>query len=183
MEASNYFTCIAYDTVDFLIQSKYVVFGIYLDVKNDVKSIVFNNETLPHIHIGALLEKEFLCSSRENCNVVLVMRIQDFSAGMRKLIESYTKTSVPLSGNIALSVNSAISSKNIDISSLRLIPKSIRAAQDECGVCAIGFAADKKDKNIVRKRILISPDKLLKKFFSIGLMEKMEGKNESHSRG
>ena len=46
METRNHFTCIAYDTVDFLIQSKYVFFGIYLEVGKNVQNIVFNRETL-----------------------------------------------------------------------------------------------------------------------------------------
>ncbi|MBO4439420.1 MAG: hypothetical protein J5798_08725, partial [Spirochaetaceae bacterium] len=70
MEARNHFTCIAYDTVDFLIQSKYVLFGIYLDIGKEGNNIVFNRETLPHIRIGHLLEQEFSCKSIEECNVV-----------------------------------------------------------------------------------------------------------------
>lgn len=164
MEAHNHFTCIAYDTIDFLIQSKYVIFGIYLDVEKDVKNIVFNRETLPHIHIGHLLEKEFMCSSLEDCNVVLVMKKNDFEKDVQKLIEDFTETAFPASGNLAISVNSSVSSKIIDMKSLRLIPSSIRERQNECGVCAIGFS--------MKKQILISPDNLLKKFFSVGLIKK-----------
>ena len=175
MEATNYFTCIAYDTVDFLIQSKYVVFGIYLDVKKDVKNIVFNNETLPHIHIGSLLEKDFMCRTNEECNEVLVMRMSDFPDDVMDMVEDYTDTIFPSSGNFAISVNTEISSKNVDLATLRLIPKSIRAALNECGVSAIGFEADSKNKKNIRRQILISPDKLLRKFFSSELMKDNEG--------
>ena len=126
MEAHNHFTCIAYDTIDFLIQSKYVIFGIYLDVEKDVKNIVFNRETLPHIHIGHLLEKEFGCKSLEDCNVVLVMKKQNFATDVQKMIEDFTETAFPASGNLAVSVNSSVASKIMDIKNLHLIPASGR---------------------------------------------------------
>lgn len=171
MEAHKHFTCIAYDTVDFLIQSEYVVFGIYLAVGKEVKNIVFNRETLPHVRIGHLLEKEFLCKSIENTNVVLVMKMQDFAQDVQRSIVNYTETAFPASGNLALSVNSSVSSRVMDISGLRLIPQSIRPRQTECGVCAIGFQTDSKDKKFLRKQILISPDNLLQKFFAAGLIK------------
>ena len=133
MEAHNHFTCIAYDTVDFLIQSKHVLFGVFLDVEKDVKNIVFNRETLPHIHIGHLLEKEFGCSRIEDCNVVLVMRSQDFMSDVKQDIIDFTNTAFPASG--------------------------------------IGFSQGGKNGGILRKHILISPDRLLKKFFSSGLIK------------
>lgn len=178
MEAPNYFTCISYDTVDFLIQSKYVIFGIYLAVEKDIRHIDFNNEILPHVHIGSFLEKEFSCNSLETCNVVLVMKMQDFPEDIRYKIEKYTETPFPLSGNFALSVNSLITSSEIDISALRLMPKGIRERQKECGVCAIGFTSDKKQKNITRKQILLSLDNLLWKFFSDWLKDKNKGDEE-----
>ncbi len=171
MDSHNHFTCIAYDTVDFLIQSAYVLFGLFLDVEKDVKKIVFNRETLPHIHIGELLEKEFACTHTGDCNVVLVMRMQDFAKEVRKDIVEYTNTAFPASGNIALSVNTSISSKNIDISNLRLLPRGVREQQAKCGISAIGFSFGGKDGTLLRKQILISPDYLLKKFFSVGLLE------------
>ena len=164
MEARNHFTCIAFDSIDFLIQSKYVLFGIYQDVKTDVRNIVFNRETLPHIYIGSLLEEEFGCRSVEECRVVLVMNKKDFSQDVCKLIEDYSETAFPASGNIAISVNTSISSRIIDTKTLRLIPESIRVRMGECGVSAIGFT----DK----KQILIAPDNLLMKFFSVGLLKK-----------
>ena len=169
MEAHNHFTCIAYDSIDFLIQSKYVVFGIFLDVQKDVRNIVFNRETLPHIHIGSLLEKEFLCSSIEDCNVVLVMKMQDFAADVREEIVNYTNTAFPASGNIAISVNTAISSKSVNTESLHLLPQGIRERMNDSGISAIGFSAAKKG-NVLKKQILLSPDNLLKKFFSMGLL-------------
>ena len=170
MEAHNHFTCIAYDTVDFLIQSKYVIFGIYLDVGYNEKNILFNRETLPHIQIGSLLEKTFSCKTIEECNVVLVMKKNDFDADVQSLIVDYTDTAFPASGNLAISVNTSISSKIVDISSMRAIPQSIRVRQNESGICAIGFHEDEKNKLNLRKQILISPDNLLRKFFSAGLM-------------
>ena len=164
MEAHNHFTCIAYNNVDFLIQSKYVLFGIYLGEGEDDGNIVFNRETLPHIRIGHLLEKEFLCESMEGYNAVLVMNKRDFANDICKQIEDFTETAFPMSGNLAISVNSSVSSKIVDIETLRLIPQSIRERQLECGVCAIGFAN--------KKQILISPDNLLRKFFSAGLIKK-----------
>ena len=178
MEATEYFTCIAYDSVDFLIQSKYMVFGMYLDVAKNVRNIAFNEEILPHIHIGALLEKEFSCKSKENCGVILVMRMRDFAKDVRTLIATYTQTPFPASGNFAISVNSAISSRQVDISSLRLIPKSIRTAQTKCGVAAIGFLADEKDNRLMRKQILLSLDNLLRTFFSAGLINKNRGEKK-----
>ena len=170
MDSHNHFTCIAYDTVDFLIQSKHVLFGVFLDAEKNVRNIVFNRETLPHIHIGDLLEKEFGCLATDDCNVVLVMRIQDFMRDVKKDIVEYTDTAFPASGNIALSVNTSISSKVIDTSNLRLLPEGIREQQAKCGVSAIGFSSGGKDKTVLRKQILISPDHLLKKFFSSGLL-------------
>ncbi|WP_294430009.1 hypothetical protein [uncultured Treponema sp.] len=174
MEAHNYFTCIAYDSVDFLIQSKYVEFGIYIDARKDLPYIEFNDETLPHIHIGSLLETEFSCKAKENCNVVLVMKIQDFASGMKEAIEEFTETNFPMSGNFALSVTSSISSGQIDISALRLLPEGLRKDMLECGICALGFIPDENNKKLMRKQILISPDKLLRKFFSTGLLQKSE---------
>lgn len=171
MEAHNHFTCIAYDTVDFLIQSKYVGFGVYLAVDKDVKSIPFNRETLPHIHIGSLLEQTFGCKSIENCNVVLVLHMEDFARDVQEAIVSYTQTAFPASGNLALSVNTAISSKIIDISSLHLIPHGIRRMQSDCGINGIGFHKDPKNPDILRKQILLSPDLLLRKFFSNGFLK------------
>ena len=171
MEAHNHFTCIAYDTVEFLIQSKYVVSGVYLELENTVKNVLFNRETLPHIHIGSLLEEQFLCHSLENYNVVLIMNKRDFAKDVCRKITDYTTTAFPASGNLALSVNSSISSKIIDIASLRLIPESIRDRQAECGVCAIGFSTEGKIGQPFKKRLLISPDNLLRKFFATGLIK------------
>ena len=171
MEVHNHFTCIAYDTIDFLIQSKHVLFGVFLDVEKDVKNVVFNRETLPHIHIGHLLEKEFGCTHVEECNVVLVMRVQDFMKDVQQDIIDFTNTAFPASGNLAISVNTAISSRIVDISKLRLLPAGIREQQAKCGICGIGFAMGGKNGNILKKQILISPDSLLKKFFSVGLIK------------
>lgn len=175
MEALNYFTSIEYDTVDFLIQSKYVVFGLYLSVAGESKNIIFNREKLPHIAIGSYLENTFFCKSMESCNTVLIMRKNDFPVDVQNLIQRFTGTAFPLSGNFALSVNSLISSKNIDISMLRLLPESIRNVQKQCGVCAIGFTAAEKNKKS-RKQILLSPDNLLKKILA-GIHTSQTGDN------
>ncbi len=168
MEAHNHFTCIAYDTVDFLIPSKYVVSGIYSDLSIDKPNVMFNKETLPHMHIGNSLEKEFLCSSHETYKVILVMKKQDFSKDVLEKIVSLTDTAFPASGNLALSVNGSISSKVLDINTLHLMPGSIRARMWECGVCAMGFS----DSN--RKRILISPDLIMRKLFAAGMIKRPE---------
>ncbi|MBQ4378612.1 MAG: hypothetical protein II821_05380 [Treponema sp.] len=165
MEAPNYFTSIEYDTVDFLIQSKYVVFGLYLAVGNDEKNIVFNSEKLPHVYIGSYLENIFSCKSPETCNTVLIMRKNDFPHDVQNLIQSFTGTVFPLSGNFALSVNSLISSKDIDIKNLKMIPKSVRHVLNSGGICAIGFEGGTKDKP-ARKQILLSADSLLRKMLS-----------------
>lgn len=175
MEALNYFTCISYDNVDFLIQSKYIIFGIYLDVTADTGNIEFNREILPHIHIGTHLEKEFGCKAKENCNVVLVMKIQDFAADVRAKIEACTKTAFPRSGNFALSVSSSITNTQIDISNLHLIPKNMRAYMTNCGVCAISFIKQDDNKSSSRAQLLISPDSLLRKLFSAGLIKQTPG--------
>ena len=163
METSNHFTCISYDSVDFLIPSKYVLFGIYLAKDNDDKHIFFENETLPHIRIGNFLEENFDCKSIQECSVMMVMNKADFAKNVQKLIESYTETKFPASGNLAISVNSAITSKIIDIQSLKPLPKSIRPRQKKNGICAIAFLPDENKSQLERKQILISFDNLLLK--------------------
>ena len=166
MEAHNHFTCIAYSSVDFLVQSQYVVSGVYLHVPKNARNVVFNRETLPHIYIGDLLEREFLCQPLETYSVVLIMKQQDFVSDVCVKIADYTDTAFPASGNFALSVNGAISSKIIDVGSLRLMPSSIRGRMEECGICAVGFPG------MTHKQLLLSPDMLLRKFFAIGLLKK-----------
>lgn len=169
MKANNYFTCIAYNNVDFLIHSKYVVSGVYVDFhgaqSKELRNIVFNRETLPHIYIGDLLERTFGCAPIESYTTVLVMNGRDFSVDVCKKIEDFTETALPASGNFALSVNSSISSSLVDFSSLRLVPPSIRTKQNDCGVSAIGFT--KND----RKQFLIQADNLVRKFFTARLLE------------
>lgn len=174
MEAHNYFTCIAYDSVDFLIQSKYVVFGLYLAVESNAKNIIFNSEKLPHISLGSFLENTFSCKSLEDCTTVLIMRRSDFPADVQNEIQKYTGTAFPLSGNFALSVNSLISSKDIEISTLHLIPEGIRKMQNDCGICAIGFVLE-ENSNEITKRILLTPDNLLRKLLSCITMGEREG--------
>lgn len=164
METSNNFTCLSYDTVDFLIQSKYVLFGIYIGLKNEEKHINFEKELLPHINISHFLENRFSCRHVEDCNVMLVMQKDDFDIDLQKMIVDFTDTKFPASGNFAISVNSTVTSRIMDISLLRLIPRGIRLRQNECGICAIGFIQDSKNSLIQRNQILISPDNLLRKF-------------------
>ena len=163
METSNHFTCISYDSVDFLIPSKYVLFGIYLAKDNDEKHIFFENETLPHIRIGSFLESQFNCKSIQDCSVMLVMNKADFALNVQKLIVSYTETKFPASGNLAISVNSAVTSKIFDIEKLKPLPEGIRPRQKKNGICAIGFQNDSKNSRLERKQILISCDNLLLK--------------------
>ena len=161
METSNHFTCLSYDTVDFLIPSKYVLFGIYLSEADDVKHIFFENETLPLIRIGSFLEEKFNCKSIQECSVMLVMKKSDFIKKAQDLIVSYTETKFPASGNLAISVNSSVASKIIDISNLKPLPNGIRARQKKKGICAIGFQNNTNNLGIQRKQILISLDYLL----------------------
>ena len=156
METSNHFTCLTYDTIDFLILSKYVLFGIYIGTNSEGNRIDFENEVLPRLSIGAFLEKEFNCHHTEDCNVMLVMNKADFDEDLQKKIVDFTGTAFPATGNFAISVNSSVTSRIIDISFLRLIPEGIRKRTNECGISAIGFTE--------RRQILISPDNLLRSF-------------------
>lgn len=162
MEDSKQFTCISYNNIEFLIQNRYVLFGIYLQDLNESKSIDFENEVLPHIFIGHFLENNFLCKPSENCNVMLVMKKDDIDKKIQKLIVDFTGTKFPPSGNFAISVNSAVSSRIIDTTFLRLMPQGIRSLQKACGISAIGFQEN--------RQILISPDCLLRKLIKDGGM-------------
>ena len=154
MESSNQFTCLTYNTIDFLIQSKYILFGLYLKEPNTNKSAVFENEVLPHINIGPFLENQFMCKPTGESNTLLVMKKDDFDSDFQKLIVEYTGTAFPASGNFAISVNTAVSSRVMNIKILRLLPQGIRKAVNDYGVNAIAFAK--------RRQLLISPDNLLK---------------------
>lgn len=156
MEASNHFTCLSYDTIDFLILSKYVLFGIYIGNSDEGKRIDFENEVLPRLSIGNFLEKEFNCHHTEDCNVMLVMNKSDFDEDIQKKIVDFTGTAFPATGNFAVSVNTSLSSRIMDISSLRLIPAGIRKRMNDFGISAIGFAE--------RRQILLSPDNILRCF-------------------
>ena len=160
MEAANHFTCLAYDTIDFLIQSKFIIYGIYLPEACKDKNIIFESELLPHISLGEFLEKEFSCGNSEESNVMLVMKKDDFDADLQKKIAKVCQTEFPVSGNFALSVNSQVSSQIIDFSTLRLLPAGIRERMEECGISALGFLGDSHNKN--RRQILLSMDKVLK---------------------
>ena len=163
METSNHFTSLSYDTVDFLIPSQYVLFGIYLEKDNNEKNVLFEKETLPHINIGGFLEENFNCKSIQECSVMMVMNKDDFSTDVQKLIVSYTETEFPASGNLAVSVNSEVTSKIIDIQNLKPLPKGIRPGQKKNGICAIGFLPAENNTKLERKQILISFDNLLYK--------------------
>lgn len=156
METSNHFTCLSYDTIDFLILSKYVLFGIYIGTNDDGKRIDFENEVLPRLSIGTFLEREFGCQHKEECNVMLIMNKSDFDEEIQKKIVDYTETAFPATGNFAVSVNSSVTSKIIDISFLRLIPQGIRKRLNACGLSAIGFTE--------KRQLLLSPDNILRSF-------------------
>ena len=153
MESSNQFTCLTYNTIDFLIQSKYILFGLYLKEANTKKQAAFENEVLPHINIGSFLEKQFMCKPTGESNTLLVMKKDDFGPDFQKQIVEYTGTDFPESGNFAISLNTSVTSRVMNVKILRLLPQGIRLTLNECGVNAIGFAK--------RRQILISPDKLL----------------------
>ncbi|MCR4947668.1 MAG: hypothetical protein K6A15_00750 [Treponema sp.] len=156
METSNNFTCLSYDTIDFLILSKYVLFGIYIGTNDDGKRIDFENEVLPKLTIGSFLEKEFHCQHTEDCNVMLVMNKSDFDEDLQKKIVAYTKTAFPVTGNFAVSINTSVTSRIMDISFLKLIPDGIRKKMNDCGLSAIGFTE--------KRQILLSPDNILRSF-------------------
>lgn len=161
---ATYFTCVSYDTVTFLIQSRYVVSGAYMPLRKDSENIVFNRETLPHIHIGSILEKEFECHAQEQFDAALIMRMEDFEPETRRKITEFTQTAFPASGHFALSMSGSIESKQIDEKTLRLPPKGIRKHFAGCGISALSFATDGK------KLVLLAPDTLLRKFFSARLV-------------
>ncbi len=164
MEALEYFTCLSYDNVDFLIQNKYVKSGIYLQTSENEKSIKFNTETLPHIYIGDILENQFYCKSVSEQKSVLVFNSSDFSEDVNIRICKYTETSLPHSGNLALSVSCALTSKLIDLSAMRTMPANISGRMNDCGINAICFS----DSN--KQQLLISPDSLMRKFFTGDLL-------------
>ncbi len=163
LEIHNQFTCVSYDTIDFLIPSKYIVSGIFLSIPKESKTILFNKETLPHIYIGNMLEKEFQCKTKADTSVVLVMNKNDFSKEVCNTIVNYTDTAFPATGNLALSLNGNISSKEFVLDSFHLIPQGIRERLNAYGIDAIIFPDN------IRKQILIAPDLLLKKFFTGGI--------------
>lgn len=156
METANHFTCLSYDTIDFLILSKYVLFGIYIGSSDNGKRINFENEVLPRLSIGDFLEKEFDCRHTEDCNVMLVMNKSEFDEDIQKKIVDFTGTAFPATGNFAVSVNTSLSSRIMDISYLRLIPEGIRKRMNDCGISAIGFTE--------KRQLLLSPDNLLHSF-------------------
>lgn len=160
----RHFTCVFYDNTDFLIPSEYIVSGIYLSVPKDSKKIIFNRETLPHIFIGNLLEKEFGCKAVGNANVVIVLNAGDFAEDVGNQIVESTETALPATGNLALSLTGNINSHEIELGELHVFPNGIRTRLSDCGICAVRFEKDG------RKQVLISPDALLRRFFSGGLL-------------
>ncbi len=160
----KHFTCIFYDNMDFLIPSEYIISGIYLSVPKNSKNIVFNRETLPHLFIGDQLEKEFGCKAEGNANAVIVLNARDFAKDVGKQIVDITETAFPATGNMALSMTGNLSSYEIELSELHVFPNGIRDRLMECGICAIHFNKDG------RKQVLVSPDSLLRRFFSGGLL-------------
>ena len=84
------------------------------------------------------------------------MNKAELDEDLQKKIVDYTGTAFPVTGNFAVSVNSSVTSKIIDISFLRLIPKGIRKRMNDCGLSAIGFTE--------KRQILLSPDNILRSF-------------------
>lgn len=160
---NSHFTCVSYSSVDFLIPSKYIVSGVYLNIPKDAKNIVFNRETLPHIFIGDYLESKFGCKAIAESKAVIVLNVKDFAEDVGASMVSVTDTAFPFTGNLALSLTGNISSSELDISKLKLLPLSIRSRMISCGICAIRFKEDG------RKQILLSPDSILRRYFSGGL--------------
>lgn len=160
----NQYTCITFNNTDFLIPCEYIVAGLYMPVNEDTKDIVYNRETLPLLQIGSLLEKEFLCSASSDVATVLVMNIHDFETDVGSQISEYTETAYPASGNVAFSLIGEIKSISLTPNELEPIPYGIRDRMTSCGICAVRFTEDG------RKQLLISPDLLIRKFFTGALM-------------
>ncbi len=158
----KHFTCISYDILDFLIPSEYVISGIYLSLPKDVPNITFNRETLPHLYIGSKLQSEFCCNSAVKSDAVLVFNSHDFAEDVRSMIVMKTDTAFPATGNVAISFTASISNHDIELSKLRLMPLGIRNRMTDCGICAVHYSDDG------RKQFLISPDALLRRFFTGG---------------
>ena len=154
MESSSQFTCLSYDTIDFLIQSRYVLFALYLKEPLTQKRASYEKEVLPHICIDSFLEKHFDCKPTGESSTMLVLKKDDFDADIQKQIVDYTETEFPVSGHFAVSVNSSVSSRIMDVTGLRLFPQGIRLKLNEYGLNAVGF-----DNH---RQFLISPDNLLK---------------------
>lgn len=160
MEVLNNFTLLAYKGVDFLIPSKYVVAGFYQHIQNDAKNVIYNRETLPHLHIGTLLEKEFACKKKVDTGVVLVLKMQDFASDVCVNISDYTDTAFPASGYMALSVSGEICNVILPCTEMELLPQGIRNRMTACGISAIRFPKEGS------KQILLAPDFLIRRFFS-----------------
>ena len=164
LEAPKQFTCIAYEGVDFLIPSEYIVAGFYQHIQDDAPNVYYNRETLPHIHLTHLLEEEFKCQRRMESGVILVLRMQDFANDVCVSISDYTNTAFPASGFLALSINGEIQSEPILCSELRLMPLSIRTRLNACGIEGVRFPEGRQ------KQLLIAPDLLIRKFFAGALL-------------
>ena len=164
LEVVKQFTRIAYEGVDFLIPSEYIVAGFYQHIQDDAPSVYYNRETLPHIHLTRLLEEEFKCQRRMESGVVLVLRMQDFANDVCVSISDYTNTAFPASGFLALSINGEIQSEPIECSEIRQMPLSIRTRLNSCGIDGIRFPEGRQ------KQLLIAPDLLIRKFFAGALL-------------
>lgn len=162
--SKKHFTCIAYDNMDFLIPSNYVVSGIYLHVPTDAKNLVFNRETLPHIYLGSYLEREFNCKQKGDAKAVLVLNSRNFARDVASAIIDITDTAFPATSNVAISMTGNINSHEIELKNLRLLPNGISPRLSECGITAVRFNDDG------RKQLLISPDALLRRYFAGGLI-------------
>lgn len=158
------FTCITFDNTDFLIPCEYIVAGLYMPVDENTKDITYNRETLPLLQMGSLLEKEFFCTAVTDVATVIVMNKKDFVEDVSSQISDYAQTAFPASGNVAFSLIGEITSLTFSSDEFEPIPEGIRDRLTSCGICAIRFT------NNGRKQLLISPDLLIRKFFTGALM-------------
>ena len=164
MDQVSQFTCIVYDSLDFLIPSSYIVAGLYENMPTDASSIIYNREMLPHIHMNRLLEQEFKCNQISENGIVIVLNMKDFISDVCNSIVDYTSTAFPASGKLALSLNAEIFSTGIDLSELKFFAGAMRTQMNECGINAVRFTKDNK------RQFLISPDLLIRKFFAGALL-------------
>ena len=91
---------------------------------------------------------------------MFILNKSELDKDLQNLIVKYCDTKFPASGSFALSVDTSVSNKIIDLDKLKLMPFGVRSRQNACGVTAIGFENESKSKD--RRLILLSIDNILR---------------------